>query len=469
MLEGLDATILNLSEVKADNEKLRIDDGYFSKLAVLTQRRIEKLPHVRLGEACATFRKGIFDIKAESYVDEGVPFVHIGDLRGGLIDDSNLSFITEAAHLKEAATALVFGDVVLSKTAYAAASLVNLPRCNVCQDTIAVRIADAWKMKLPTGYLVTFLNTKYGLALLERQFQGNIQAHLSLPDGRKVPVPLFGETFQQAVHDMLLKADALHVQARRTIGHAQQTVVRKLGIDGWTPPDPLTYTSRISAALEANRIDSDYFAPARSATIAMLAAKPHFLLSDLCDSVRELFDPAMPQGIHEVRNFDLGEALKPSLDDSHPAVHVSEIGSTKKFIKRGDVVISRLRSYLQQIAVVDISDNTPTVGSTEFFVLRPRAGIAPELLMVFLRSQPVQTILKYCQEGNQHPRFSDNNLLSIPFPKLLLEHSDLIVSQVRDAKTTRQEARALLAKAKRAVEIAIEESEAAALNYLKEA
>lgn len=466
MLEGLDATVLNLSEVKDDNEKLRIDDGYFSKLAVLTQKRIENLPHVRLGEACTTFRKGIFDIKAESYVDEGVPFIHIGDLKGGLIDDSNLSFITEDAHVKEAATALVFGDVVLSKTAYAAASLVNVPRCNVCQDTIAVQVDPAWKKKLLTGYLVTFLNTKHGLALLERQFQGNVQAHLSLPDGRKVPVPLFGETFQKSVHDTLLRADALQVRARETIAQAEQTLLRALSLEGWKPPEPLTYTRRASEALAAGRIDSDYFAPARYATIQKLAAMPHRLLIDCCDSIREMLDPNDPQGIAEVRNFDLGEALKPSLDDSVAPVPVSEVGSAKKFMKRGDVVISRLRSYLRQIAVVNTSDGVPAVGSSEFIVLRPRQGISPELLMVFLRSQPVQTILKYCQEGNQHPRFGENNLLEIPFPNHLLKHSDAIVTQIRLAHQSRQEAQALLAKAKRAVELAIEEGEEKAIRYL---
>ena len=78
------------------------------------------------------------------------------------------------------------------------------------------------------------------------------------------------------------------------------------------------------------------------------------------------------------------------------------------------------------------------------------------------------TILKYCQEGNQHPRFSESNLLEIPFPDLLLEHGDAIVSQVRQAHATRHEAHALLARAKRAVEVAIEEGEAKGMAVLKE-
>jgi hypothetical protein len=469
LLEGLDVTILKLSQVRDDNEKLRIDDGFFSKLAVFTQQRIEEIDHVRLGEACSVFRKGIFDIKADSYVERGVPFVRIGDLKGGLIDDSDLAYITEEAHARESNTALCFGDVILSKTAYPAAALVNVPRCNVSQDTIAVQFDDKWKKKLPGGFLVAYLNSRHGLALMERQFQGNVQAHLSLPDGRKLPVPLFGNIFQQSVHDTILSANDFLVESREAVAQAEQTLLRALGLENWQPPEPLTYTRRASEALDSGRIDSDFFAPARYEALAVLAAMPHKLLSERCDPIREMFDPNDPGEITHVRNFDLTDALKPSLDDSQEIVPVGEIGSMKKRMKPGDLAVSRLRSYLREIAVVRTSPEVPTVGSSEFIVLRPKAGVDSELLMVFLRSFPVQTILKYCQEGNQHPRFNEDNLLNIPVPDVLIENTGSITQSIRAAHAARQEAQSLLERAKRAVEIAIEEGEAAGMEFLKSA
>jgi type I restriction enzyme, S subunit len=76
--------VLRLSQVRDDNEKFRVDAGYFAKLPVLTEGRIEALPHLRLGAVCSVFRKGIFDIKAGSYTEIGVPFVRISNLRNGL-------------------------------------------------------------------------------------------------------------------------------------------------------------------------------------------------------------------------------------------------------------------------------------------------------------------------------------------------------------------------------------------------
>ena len=86
--------------------------------------------------------------------------------------------------------------------------------------------------------------------------------------------------------------------------------------------------------------------------------------------------------------------------------------------------------------------------------------------MVFLRSFPVQTILKYCQEGNQHPRFHESNLLSIPVPDVLIENSAVITQHIRAAHTARHQARELLDRAKRAVELAIEQGESAAMLWL---
>ena len=63
--------------------------------------------------------------------------------------------------------------------------------------------------------------------------------------------------------------------------------------------------------------------------------------------------------------------------------------------------------------MVRTDGDVPLVGSSEFTVLRLKkrqCNITPETLMVFLRSAPVQNILKWCQKGSQHPRFSEGDL-----------------------------------------------------------
>ena len=133
------------------------------------------------------------------------------------------------------------------------------------------------------------------------------------------------------------------------------------------------------------------------------------------------------------------------------------------------MAISRLRAYLREIAVVRTCDAIPSVGSSEFIVLRSKNGqhdISPETLMVFLRSTPVQTILKWCQDGSQHPRFSEGDLLSIPVPDVVADASQRITAIVKEGFASHRQAAQFLESAKCAVEVAIENGEADAMRFV---
>ena len=102
----------------------------------------------------------------------------------------------------------------------------------------------------------------------------------------------------------------------------------------------------------------------------------------------------------------------------------AEIGSAKKLIMPNDVIISRLRPYLRQVALVDgqIGNalGATLACSTEFFVLRSRNEHSIAFLVPFLLSRQVQDVLAASQEGGHHPRFDDSTLLTLPVPVSLL-------------------------------------------------
>ena len=156
------------------------------------------------------------------------------------------------------------------------------------------------------------------------------------------------------------------------------------------------------------------------------------------------------------------------MDASKQPTDVELIASTKKVIQAGDLVVSRLRSYLKEIAVVLPSDNMRMVASSEFIVLRPRAESFPtEVLMVYLRSVLPQVVFKWSQDGSNHPRFNEKELLALPVPHMEEGTQEAIKAAVLASRQAKQRATQLLDAAKRAVEIAIEESEDAALAHLQ--
>jgi len=118
----------------------------------------------------------------------------------------------------------------------------------------------------------------------------------------------------------------------------------------------------------------------------------------------------------------------------------SQIGSSKKILKPGDVIISRLRPYLRQVAYIDEqffeqfgSEEVEVVGSTEFFVLRAEQGSDIAYLVPFLLSKAVQVALGASQEGGHHPRFNKETLLGLPLPDKIRNQEAAISKDIHDA------------------------------------
>lgn len=110
------------------------------------------------------------------------------------------------------------------------------------------------------------------------------------------------------------------------------------------------------------------------------------------------------------------------------------LNSNKKILRNGDVIISRLRPYLRQIALVDDSiGNNTLCASTEFYVLRSRNNKSISFLVPYLLSDSVQTVFANAVEGSQHPRFKDEDINNLIIPFSLLDRQDELSEKVENA------------------------------------
>lgn len=120
--------------------------------------------------------------------------------------------------------------------------------------------------------------------------------------------------------------------------------------------------------------------------------------------------------------LDTGDSFEGVIRPRTLPVDGANVRSSKKLVKAGDVIISRLRPYLRQVAYVDdilVESASNVLVSTEFFVLRPRhTNESGAWLVPFLLSSEIQAVLGRSQEGGHHPRFSKETLsdLLVPLP-----------------------------------------------------
>lgn len=158
-------------------------------------------------------------------------------------------------------------------------------------------------------------------------------------------------------------------------------------------------------------------------------------LGEIVISFRKMVQPSAEIGECLVLDTsDIREGIV--IGRKQPVVGI-EVGSAKKEVIAGDVIISRLRPYLRQVAFVDKeipnAQNTRILCSTEFFVLRSINNLPIAFLVPFLLSSKIQEVLKASQEGGHHPRFIESTLLTLPIPKKLLSQREMISEVIKNS------------------------------------
>ncbi len=155
-------------------------------------------------------------------------------------------------------------------------------------------------------------------------------------------------------------------------------------------------------------------------------------LSSIATIARNIVQPGEKLGSCLV--LDTSDAREGIIISRTMPVNGAEIGSAKKVIKPNDVIISRLRPYLRQVAFVDDaiqhSKDAQLVCSTEFFVLRSNDDRSIAFLVPFLLSGRVQEVLAASQEGGHHPRINESTLTTLPVPEKLIEERDAMSANI---------------------------------------
>ena len=186
---------------------------------------------------------------------------------------------------------------------------------------------------------------------------------------------------------------------------------------------------------------SDFHSIARKN--ALLAIKSKHKISDFFYQSNNVI---VPDTNNYAYIYDLTHSLGNFLHDIEIS-HSKERISNKKEAFGGDFVISRLRSYLKEMAVVPKKKQRQFF-STEYLVYRPKTNlVSSNTLLVFSLTDKVQKILKYSQYGTEHPRFYDFVFNEMPLPDCVIKMNSHIDSTMNIAHKALEQSKALYKEA----------------------
>jgi len=437
----------------------RWDSSYYEPQFIDIEQAIRRCPrHLTLGQLTTRlFAKGIFDINAGEYVTAGVPFIRISNLRDGLIDTEDLTFITPERSAADAKTELTQFDLVLSKTAYAAASLVQLPRCNVSQDCIAVKTDRDMKFNC---FLAAFLNCRFGLPQMDRLFQGNVQAHLGLNETREILVPDPDAGFLSEIESLMLGAVSERERFLACHGSALRQLESALRLDQVPQLDQLGYSTRFRDVAFAHRWDSQHYRPEFAALFDVMVAALG------TDQVRPLwqivtFNQRGKQPVY-VEGGPVAVVNSQHIGPQH--IRFDELASTSQAIydddersrlTKNDVVVYATGAYVGRTNIW--LEDMPAVASNHVNILRVKPEYDPAYVALVLNSKVGAMQTEKHGTGSTQVELYPANLAKFLIPILDPKKQREIGDKVRQSYDALKQSKTLLEQAKRRVEELIEQ------------
>lgn len=463
LLEGLEATEVLLSYAQTNNDVFRVDSNYFQKKYLRGEGVVRKKGGVRLIDCGASVRSfGAYSLNNEvDYLDSGIPFIRGVNMKHGRVNFSDMIYISPAANSLLWKSEIKEGMVLLSMSGTigdVAIATSNWPYpVNSNQDIAKIDTNGA----VDPFVLYAYFLSQYGQDYLHREARGSVQQHVFLSQIEHLQVPVFSTDFAVVIQQTIATSERCHLLAEAQIQAAETTLLQALSLDAWTPPEALSYVRSSSQAFAAGRLDAQFFAPRVEQLLARLGRDGQ-RLADVAPARHERFEPA------QTGEFDYIEIGSLGADGTAAAERMAMAEAPSRatqHVRGGDVITSTVRP-IRRLSALIAPQQDGAVCSSGFVVLRPQ-GISGEVLLTYLRLPLVCELMDLHTSATMYPAISEADLLALPIPAIAPEVQTEVQQAVQHAAQARQRTTRLLDAAKRAVEIAIEDSEAAALDYLQ--
>jgi len=453
-LERLSITTGNVTNLSNLQGSLRMDAEFYKPEYINVRDAVTRSDYATIGRIAARCKKGVFSIKAETYTSSGLPFVRISNLKNGLIDDADIAFISDEAQMKEKNTEFYKEDLLLSKTAYPAASVVTFDRCNISQDIIGISLKSSWKGKLKAPFLVAFLNSYFGLSQMQQWFQGNVQMHLALSDVKRIVIPILSPQLQEEISETYSLAQREMEKSKFLFSKAHELLLKELGLAGFQLEYELSYQANLSRVFRIHRVDAEYFQPnydhIENYLVTKFAAQPIGKIEFIDVTTGQYSDEYVTQA--EGKPYIRGTDIKNGTISTDDLFYIApEKQAESKKGREGDVVVTR-------VGTIGLSARIPKEcdgGTTSDNLIRLRFDqrkLDSYYLSLFLGSSIGVSLMIRNSRGSVQQRLNQETLKEVVVPILPENAQQKMASCLQESHECLKNTRTLLDDAKKKVE-----------------
>ena len=403
------------------------------------------------------------------YRKEGVLVLKGEDIvQGGFVQNQSQDYISLEDASRFPKTILEEGDLIFSVRGYV--GKIGIIDKKYIGSIISANLIRAKISGLSSYFVWVFLNSKYGSSQLDRIKMMTSQETVVADDIRNLLIFEPSKNFQKEIETLSINAINQFRNSENLYSQAENLLLEELGLKDFKPKYEKTYTAKLSDAFLAHRIDAEYFQPAYEEVIEKLREN-NIDLKPL-----RKFILSIQKGI------ELGS--ENYRDEGKPFIRVSNL-SKYGFTDRDQKYLSeelyqQLRETYEprQGDFLLTKDATPGIayvvkerieGIISSGILRLQINdseINKEYLALCINSIVGKMQVERDCGGSVILHWKPEQVKRLQIPILPLSIQQEIASLVQQSHKARKKAKELLELAKRAVEIAIEEGEEKAINFL---
>ena len=461
---------------------LRIDAEFYKPKYLTIEDILSSKGNLHpLRKYCNYIKKGIFDISPDLYKKTGIPLIRTSEIKNPLICFSTTVFLDKATHSYHFKTELKPGDIVMTKIGAYIGDVAILPEkydsYNFSQNVTGLSVKAG---SISSSYLFSFLLSKFGQSQIKRIIMLSGQGKIELEDIRDIAIYEANDYFQEIISKFVRLSQSFVSKSESTFKEAENILLSELGLTNWQPKHQLTFIKNYSDTQQAERIDAEYYQPKYDEIINAIKS-----YSGGWDTLGNL--------VHIKKCIEVGSGQY--LDEGIPFIRVSNISpfeiTEEKYIsdslykeltpQEDNIPFEKSKNHQpKQGEILFSKDGTPGIAyylKDEPPKMIPSGGILRlksktdklnnEYLTLVLNSLLTQEQVNRDVGGSIILHWRPDQVKETVIPILSEENQLEIQQKVAKSFNLRKQSKQLLEAAKKAVEMAIEQDEETAINWLE--
>lgn len=470
LMDGLEATEISLTTIKATTYDFRIESEFYKKTYIEILKHLKSIDSKELKkDFSAVVTDGTH--YTPNYVDEGVAFLSALNVQDNFFDvDAGYKYISVEQHRELCRRVLPqAGDVLLRKVGVGPRKACVVPQ-NAFEFSIFVSVALI-RSQIDPYYLSTFINSKYGQIQLLRFNKGISQPDLHLEDINIMLVPEFSSNFYNSIRTLVLSSEQSRVQSRICYSSAEAILdltFNKNALENqktFVAIKSFTESFSVSGRLDAEYYQPKYdelFASLKKHTTQLLGGKDGIVI--IKKSIEPGSDSYCDEGIPFVRVSDVTK-----YGISEPSIKLARniIAEPNKLYPKKNTILFSKDGSVGIAYKMEKDTEVITSGAWLHLTVKNPLEILPDYLTLVLNSPIVQLQAERDSNGAIIQHWKPSEIENVIIPILDKKTQQEIASKVQDSFALRRKSEQLLENAKQAVELAIEQGEDKAMKWLK--